>query len=49
MGQIERVALKHTLPYVKEPVGICCMTQVAQAVLCDNPEEWDRVGGMRKV
>ena len=34
MGQTEIEA--HTAPYVKRSVGICCMKQGAQLVLCDN-------------
>ena len=36
----------HALPCVKQtPVGICCMVQGAQPLLCDNLEGWDREGG----
>ena len=31
VGRIERIAWKRTLPYVKQQVRICCMTQETQA------------------
>ena len=35
----------YTLLYVKQiTVGICCMMQGAQTLLCDNLNGWDRVG-----
>ena len=47
MGQTEIET--YTAPYVKELVGICCMKQGAQLVLCDNREGWHAVGGGRQV
>ena len=40
VGQTDRAVLKHTLPCVKQIVnGKLCITQGAQPVSCDNPEE----------
>ena len=35
----------YTSPYVKQIVGICCMMQETQTMLCDKLESWDGVGG----
>ena len=37
-----------TSPYVKQTVGICCMMQETQTVLCDKLESWDGVGDGKK-
>ena len=48
MGQIDRAALKHTLPCVKQIVtGKLCITQGAQPVFCDNLEESDEGEGRK--
>ena len=36
------------LSYVKQTVGICGVTQGAEAGVCDNQEEWDGAGGSRE-
>ena len=43
MGQIERIAWKHILyhMYNREQVGIFCVTQELNSVLCENLEGWD--------
>ena len=38
----------YTLPYVKEPVEICCMMQSSTPGLCDNREGWDGVRDGRR-
>ena len=46
VGQVERVAWKHTSPHVKQPVGICCMTtELKPGALL---RRWDGVGGRFK-
>ena len=36
--------MKLTLPYVKQPTGICCMAQETQTGSLYQPREWDGEG-----
>ena len=38
----------YPLPYVKQPMEICWMTQGTLTGLCDHLEGWGRVGGGRE-
>ena len=50
MGWIERTALKHTLPYIKEIVDENLLYDVGSSnpVLCDYLEGWDGMGSERE-
>ena len=44
VGRIERIAWKHTLPYViQKEMEICFVDTELNLVLCDNLEGWDGV------
>ena len=43
-----RVTGNLTLPYLRQPMGICCMAQETQTGFCINLEEWDGEGDGRE-
>ena len=51
MGQIERVALKHTLPHVKKIASGSLLYNIRSSnpVFCDNLQGWDVVGSGREI
>ena len=48
MRCMEKVTWKLTLPYVKQPMRICCMTQETQAGALYQPRGRDGEGGGRE-